>query len=229
MTIADLDFESFWDRLEGPDADNWPVWIHDRQPRARRTREAILRTAHKLLHARPYVEVTLREIAEETGVSVGAVYDRFPSKEAILTVLGLVTFSGTIRKFEAELSVLPDEAGLEDVIDAYVGALVDELHRHSFLIQEIRARAGEVPELRALLQQTNRRVHDAFLARARKAIADLPGDATESRLQFGLFLANAAAREAILSGALSVYGLPLRLPELKEEISDVFAGYLRIR
>jgi AcrR family transcriptional regulator len=229
MTMADLDFESFWDLLEGPDADNSPVWIHDRQPRARRTREAILRTAYELLQSRPYVEVTLRAIAEETGVSVGAVYDRFPSKEAILTVLGLVTFSGTTRKFEAALNVLPDEAGLEDVIDAYVGTLVDELHRHSVLIQVIRARAGEVPELRALLQRTNQRVHEAFLARARKSTADLPGAAAEPRLRFGLFLANAAAREAILSGALGVYGLPLRLPELKGEISDVFAGYLRIK
>jgi AcrR family transcriptional regulator len=221
-----LDFTGFWDRLDDPDGRDWPDWLRDRQPRARRTREAILRTAHRLLQEKGYAQVTLREIADESGVSVGAVYDRFPSKEAILGTLGLVAFSGSIRLFESALDALPAEAGLDEIIEAYVGVLVDELHRYRSLIREIRARAGEEPELRALLAGTNRRVHELFLSRARAAVSDLTRDNSEQRLRFGLFLANAAAREAILSGALDTYELPLRLPQLKEEISRSLAAYL---
>ena len=225
MSAGELDFGAFWEEVGGPDADAWPDWMRDLQPRARRTREAILRTTWRLLHEQSYSDVTLREIADETGISVGAVYARFPSKEAILVVLGLVAFSASVRAFASAMDALPSEAGLDEVIAAYVGTLVAELHRHRALILEIRLRSADEPELRALLDRTNRRVHQAFLARA--LAAGTGTSATERALRYGLFMTNAAAREAILAGALGVYNLPADLSELAGELSRSFAAYLR--
>jgi AcrR family transcriptional regulator len=57
------------------------------QARARRSREAILETAHALLRARGAEALTTVAIAEASGLSVGALYRFFPNKEAIVCEL----------------------------------------------------------------------------------------------------------------------------------------------
>ncbi|MCS7039194.1 MAG: TetR/AcrR family transcriptional regulator, partial [Caldilineales bacterium] len=47
----------------------------------------ILAAARDVFGRRPYEAVTMREIIAQSGLSTGAVYWYFPSKEAILTAL----------------------------------------------------------------------------------------------------------------------------------------------
>ena len=58
-----------------------------RQRRSEATVEAILEAAARLLESRGYAGATTNRIAEAAGVSVGSLYQYFPSKEAILAAL----------------------------------------------------------------------------------------------------------------------------------------------
>jgi len=53
----------------------------------RTTKEKIIRTAAKLFSEKGFDKVTVREIAKEVGVSSGALYNHFTSKEDILKAL----------------------------------------------------------------------------------------------------------------------------------------------
>jgi AcrR family transcriptional regulator len=55
-----------------------------RQARSERTLERILAAAEALSAKRPLDEVSVDEIVEEAGTSVGAFYKRFPTKHALL-------------------------------------------------------------------------------------------------------------------------------------------------
>lgn len=57
------------------------------QERSRRTLDALLDAAERLLEKRPYAEISLTELVGAAGVTTGALYSRFKSKNDLL--LGL--------------------------------------------------------------------------------------------------------------------------------------------
>jgi AcrR family transcriptional regulator len=219
---CDLDFELFWADLDAGALEPVPDWLVDRQARSRQTRQTILSASHALIANRRWAGVTIPEISELAGVSVGAVYARFPSKEAVLTVLGWIVLSEASLRFASALDTTPVEDGGVAVVQAYVGVLVTEMIRHRRVLTELRESAPAVPEIRELLDRTNRTIHTAFIDRALHAVA--PDRAHD--LRFGLFMANANAREAILTGSLATYALDLDAGDLSREISRAFVAYL---
>ena len=66
-----------------PSADT-PARARPTQARARFTLEAIVGAADELLRTQGVDAVTTRNVAARAGVSVGALYQYFPNKEAIL-------------------------------------------------------------------------------------------------------------------------------------------------
>lgn len=53
--------------------------------KAQRTKEAILRSAMKLMKEQGFIATTIRKICSDAGVSVGTFYTYFPSKEDIFS------------------------------------------------------------------------------------------------------------------------------------------------
>lgn len=58
-----------------------------RQERSQQTVDAILRAAAQVFSARGYAGTTTNHIAERAGVSIGSLYEYFPSKDALLVAL----------------------------------------------------------------------------------------------------------------------------------------------
>lgn len=58
-----------------------------RQARSRATVDRILDAAARLFDRDGYVATTTNHVAEEAGVSIGSLYQYFPSKDALLTAL----------------------------------------------------------------------------------------------------------------------------------------------
>lgn len=54
------------------------------QKRAQETRQKLLNAAHKLLNENGFSDLTARRLAKEAGVSVGVIYDYYPSMPALL-------------------------------------------------------------------------------------------------------------------------------------------------
>ncbi len=58
-----------------------------KQERSRKTRDALIAAAWKLLQAHPWQVISINDIVKTAGSSVGAFYSRFTDKEALLEAL----------------------------------------------------------------------------------------------------------------------------------------------
>ncbi|NVB80911.1 MAG: TetR/AcrR family transcriptional regulator [Kofleriaceae bacterium] len=93
------------------------------QARSQATVDAIVTAAERILEERGLDTLTTARVAEVAGVSVGTLYQYFPSKEAILAVLGERNQTETLQIVERVLAA-SRSAPLADAIRVVVRALV---------------------------------------------------------------------------------------------------------
>ncbi len=105
-----------------------------RQKRSEATLARILAAARTLLATRDIDELTVEEIANEAGVSVGSLYTRFRSKDDLLTHLLDVT-----QRSQAER--------LAEVLDEDRWRTVDLAGRLEWLVDQLQASARAQPGL----------------------------------------------------------------------------------
>jgi AcrR family transcriptional regulator len=87
------------------------------QARSRRTRDALLDAARTLLNSRAWNELTVADIVEQAGCSVGAFYSRFPDKEALFEALTAQWFEASAIARNAMLAAAdPNEDIAEKVV-----------------------------------------------------------------------------------------------------------------
>jgi len=82
-----------------------------RQARSRDTVRIILRAAAQVFSRRGYAATTTNHIAERAGVSIGSLYEYFPSKDALLVALAeehIAEGEATLGKVWTEVSETPD-------------------------------------------------------------------------------------------------------------------------
>ncbi|GAA5159888.1 TetR/AcrR family transcriptional regulator [Pseudonocardia eucalypti] len=110
-----------------------------KQPRARQTREDILRAAAQVFAQHGYAAGTTNRITEAAYLSIGALYQYFPNKDAILLELMNAHVDAGVDAVRKHLAGgLPDR--LEDTLALFVRAAVDN-HRdqprlHQVLFEE---------------------------------------------------------------------------------------------
>jgi AcrR family transcriptional regulator len=74
--------------LEKPNPNSYSVFMIEAvQARSRATGERILQATERLLETRAFEDLSMAAIAESIGMSVGGVYARFASKDALLKAL----------------------------------------------------------------------------------------------------------------------------------------------
>lgn len=154
------------------------------QARAQRTVDAVLKASRLLFARRGYAGTTTNHIAERAGVSIGSLYEYFPSKDAILVALvesHLDDGERVLRDAAAAIAA-SHPSPLAHVVRTIVGAMVElhardhELHRIFFeetrLPRRVRARVAAIEarateELALLLgARPDVRVDDPRLAAA---------------------------------------------------------------
>jgi len=110
------------------------------------TRNHILKESLKLFMQKSYKEVTMREIVNATGLSKGAFYHYFVSKEAV--------FEEVVRYFYADIMITDyssfPESSLKDFCDAYI----QRLHRPSDPMDD----AGDESNLFVFLSEATRKI-----------------------------------------------------------------------
>lgn len=102
-----------------------------RQERAQQTVDALLQATAQVLSVRGWAGTTTNHIAKRAGVSIGTLYEYFPSKNALVNALmerHLDEAESRLSDLATGLSERP--ASLEAVVQAIVAAMV-ELHAAS--------------------------------------------------------------------------------------------------
>jgi AcrR family transcriptional regulator len=96
------------------------------QKRSKATVDAILSAAAQVFEANGYSAGTTNRIAERAGVSVGTLYQYYPSKEAIAVALLEVHIAETSRRLKEWVGhMVAERHGLGDAIEDYVQGMLD--------------------------------------------------------------------------------------------------------
>lgn len=97
-----------------------------RQERSRDTVAAILAAAARVFAASGYARSTTNHIAQRAGVSIGSLYEYFPSKDAILVALTEQHVDEAEHALAARLiQMRSTELPLDEVVHALVQVMVD--------------------------------------------------------------------------------------------------------
>jgi len=118
------------------------------QRRSEETLERLLAATKDGLARKGFDELTLDELTREAGVTVGAFYQRFPSKAALLRYLEDEAYA-EIREAGAELFLEPpagDGPTIRERLRAYVTAMAETYRTHRGVMRELVQRSRSDPD-----------------------------------------------------------------------------------
>lgn len=170
-----------------------------KQARSRNTLDRILAAAREILEAKVFEEATLSEVVERAGVTVGAFYHRFPSKDALLEYLEQEAYS-SMRSAMASVFAAPRSDGLTvaDLLRAFAGAQARMYRDNRGALRAILLKSRSDPERQARRTEFTREA----LGTAVEWMLSHPGDLEHpdpaTALQVALLFITSALRDVIL-------------------------------
>lgn len=183
----------------------------------------------KLLLSRQFDDVAIRDVVREAGTSIGAFYNRFSDKRALLEYLDVQQTAAALTLWTAFFD-RPRwrTAGPAEIVRAFIGAAVRAHRQNAGLLRAIhfRLRSQEDADFRTRARRVDqlirRRLTDHLLARR----GELAHPAPERAIPFALLFTAAAIREAILFEDLRLNPGDLGDEQLTEELTRAFCAYV---
>lgn len=133
-----------------------PVVSAPRQPRAVKTRNALLGALEQLLKTTDFESIAVVEIAAAAGVSVGTVYAHFKDKDAFLTALielwrARITERLDIARKSDLISEYKAYGGLRPALQDIIAGGYDQVTEDAHIIRaiQLRLRQGDAEEWKA--------------------------------------------------------------------------------
>jgi len=123
-----------------------------KQQRSRQTVEAVLEAVQRVLKRHGAEAVTTNRIAEAAGVSIGSLYQYFPSKEALVAALAdrhIGEMKAILREQVPRLLALPLGQAIEQVVRLMVEAHAVDPKLHKVLVEQV-PRVGKLHEVEGL-------------------------------------------------------------------------------
>jgi len=199
-----------------------PGFVPPRYSRAGRTTQALLRAGRELLCDRSFDSVTIQELCAATGVTTGAFYGRFDSKQAFFRALQAVAEDDSHRTMRERLHALNDG---DWTLPAGIHALLADLRRVTLRHQGVlratllEPRGTAWPRLKAGRYE--------FVEDAVPVLGRLHGGADRALLASRIRIAFQFAISSIINAMLNNPG-PLRLasPAFDDELTRAFCAYL---
>lgn len=126
------------------------------QARSRATVDALIEATARILVRLGYEKTSTNRIAEVAGVSVGSLYQYFPSKEALVAAVidrHNEALTRIVRGVLAEVAELPLEAAVRRVVSVAVEAHRVDPKLHQVLTEQI-PRLGKLENVGAFSRET---------------------------------------------------------------------------
>ena len=194
------------------------------QARAQATVEAILRATAHILRTAGWHACNTNAVAKRAGVSIGSLYQYFPSKEALVAALAEEHAERAVAVLMAAVTAAPQKASFEDSVRHYIRAMV-ALHAvdpklHRVLVEQVPRLKRGFDVVRRGSEQSAALVR-AWLETQRPHIRPVDLDVATFML--------VTAVESVAH--LQVLDRPKQLdPEaLVEELSQLVLGYLGVK
>ena len=190
-----------------------------KQRRSRVTFEALIEAGFRLLEERDLDSISVAQIAEEAGYSVGAFYARFSGKEEFHATLVERYTTERHKNIAALFSTTSDE----DILPTYFDSMVERIWRNRFFWRASIIRSMPDPSFWEPFRQGSNEM-GLKLARSAERHAGRPLDAEEvMRIRFALQLVNGLINSAIMNrpGPVMIedQDLPRRLEQAFRDVS----------
>ncbi len=191
-----------------------------RQERAKVTVDAILSATARILVKEGYDRASTNRIAEAAGVSVGSLYQYFPSKEALVAALIEKHSQEMLGTLESRAAMHGPAAPLRAMVRDVVHAMI-EAHRvdpklHRVLMEQV-PRVGALKRLSEL--------DDRALALIRAYLELRRLEIRPKNLKLAAFLMSSLV-EAVTHGAVLMHPEYLVDEALIDETTEVICRYL---
>ncbi|WP_417525236.1 TetR/AcrR family transcriptional regulator [Marinovum sp.] len=184
-----------------------------RQARSRHTRDAILTAAGGILAANGLRGLTTNHVARAAGVSIGALYQYYPNKQAIIGALLTQSRADLLAGMEAAAEAVEGEA-LEVVVCAMVRARLRQLFEMAALAEALERAEAELPADPGIA-----RLRTRVQAQVVGVLAEYYVDDPETVARDVLAMAEGMAHAAVRAGEAG-------FAPLVERIERAVTGYL---
>jgi AcrR family transcriptional regulator len=189
------------------------------QDRARATVDALLEATARILVKEGYDHASTNRIAEAAGVSVGSLYQYFPSKEALVAALidrHMTAMTDMLERQAATLANAPLAVAVREAIRVMIAAHGIDPRLHRVLAEQV-PRLGRLQRVEQVLTKSRELVR-AYLEAHRAEVR--PRD-----LDMAAFLM-AHTVEAVTHGAVLHEPALLKSEALVEETTALLVRYL---
>lgn len=191
-----------------------------RQDRSQVTVDAILEAATRLFAEGGLDAVNTNRIAELAGVSIGSLYQYFPSKQAILGELidrhGTQTIAALSAKL-GELATRPVPAVLREIVEILLEADTIDLNLHRVFLDRL-PDAGRIEQRHGEIRRMTAAVRALVLEPRRATLAVVDLDVAAVVVVHAL--------EAVTNAMVFEFPDRLRDPALVDEITALATRYL---
>jgi AcrR family transcriptional regulator len=183
----------------------------------------------KLLTRRPFDAVAIRDVVGEAGTSIGAFYNRFSDKRALLEYLDVQQTAAALTLWTAFFDRPRwQTAPPAEIVRAFVAAAVRAHRQNAGLLRAIhvRLRSQEDADFRARARRVDQLIRRRLTAHLLTRRSELAHPAPERAIPFALLVTAAAIREAILFEDLRLNPGELGDEQLVEELTRTFCAYV---
>jgi AcrR family transcriptional regulator len=199
-----------------------------RQGRSAATVDAILDATARVLTTTGYDRCSTNRVAVAAGVSVGSLYQYFPSKEALVAALATrhnAKMSALVRGKLTELARAPMTEAVRGMIDAMVAAHAVDPKLHKVLIEEV-PRVGRLENVQAVERETKAMVAALLEARKGELRRARPGGGTPAADGETMAFVLVHVVEAVTHASVIAEHEPARARRIAAELADLVLRYL---
>jgi AcrR family transcriptional regulator len=189
------------------------------QRRSQETVDVILRATARVLRSTGYDRASTNRVALVAGVSIGSLYQYFPSKEALVAALveqHVGQMLALVRSKLAEVAGAPLRVAVRTMIEAMFDAHGIDPKLHKVLIEQV-PRVGRLEQVVGVEREVEGLV-SVFLEARRHELRR----SRHRAVAFVLFNVVEAVTHAAVLAELD----PVRTAEIAEEMSDMLLRYL---
>jgi AcrR family transcriptional regulator len=198
--------------------------VSAKQARSRETHQRLVSSCIELLGQKPFDRVTIAEIAQGAGVSVGNFYRRFTSKEAILPDL-YAEYDRRFGGFASRISQAGDAPRtFRDDVTALVSAMADFLAQNRGLVQALHLQARLHPEI---IPPRSHGERHALFEQLKGLLPDAdPGRSSRVGRTVGLLLVSTLVEQILYPEHTPAAAAAFQTDEVVSGLVDVIVSYV---
>jgi AcrR family transcriptional regulator len=205
-----------------------------KQPRQARSRETMTRLTHaafEVVCRKGFEGATVPDIVGEAGLSTGAFYARFPSKEALFEHLDEYIFERSLRMWREELDPAKwTNAEPETILREFIDETASSFERQRILNRSV-AQRWRSPDATPRLQEAARAYYRGISAALVRLLEPHEARFTAGwrfRIGFLVEVTEATLLERVAFAAPAVAAAPMTRDRAVEELTDLALSYLAV-